>query len=483
MIFLSGPWERASRNRNEPTVAECTRLKFPFKDAGAIELTRVPWKTTQPLARLVAAPAEAFALNPAPAQLRVPLDAMAMLGVQRGPWGETYPAPLPRPLEDSGPVAGTLIVDPDQPTDEAKRQFRHFATAVGMAKPGDTIAIRSNKTLELPPVELNNPDVRLTIQAADGFHPTLQLDPDAAKPHAALLTVYDGAVTFKNLHFHLKPGKSDKAKTRAVAAVVGSGQCSFQNCAATLEEGNGVQLALAAIALDPDAAAPETVPRIRIKQTFIRGKGDVVSVRGSRPFDLEIDTTLAALDGSVVSVLGLAKDAHVSPLTQMTFRKVTACLNDAFLEIRAADGDRKAGGLTPAQVRCDDCLFVATGEKPFVLAVGVDGDVLTKQLLAWEGRGNVYGNYGKMLHLELPAAMTTMMPMMPADLTAKGWLAFTHEPEDSFARVTLARPPTADRPFAAAQPGDFQAKFADMKRGDTAECGAALKQLPQIDEE
>ena len=41
----------------------------------------------------------------------------------------------------------------------------------------------------------------------------------------------------------------------------------------------------------------------------------------------------------------------------------------------------------------------------------------------------------------------------------------------------------ADRPFTAAQPADFRAKFTDMKRGDAPDGGAVLTDLPRIDDE
>ena len=479
----------ADPDQTAAKVADCKREKLPFKDPGAVELTRAPWTAPQPLARLADAPKEAFALNPTATLLRTLPDGTAMLGTVRGPWAPTYDAPLPAPSDGTGDLPpGVLVVDPKQ-ADEARRRFRDLESAVHRARKGDTILIGTNTPQDVEPIELRKRNANLTIQAMDGFHPVLRLDSDGTEAHAALVTVFDGAVTFKNLHFHLKPGASDKAKTRAVVALAGAGQCTFQNCTATLEEGNGVQFALVAVTTDPDtaadAAAADPVPKIRIKQTFIRGKGDVVMVRGSRPFDLDMENSLAALDGSVVNVLGQAKDAPAAPLTVMAFRKVTACLNDAFLELRAAEGDRKAGGLTPAQVRCDDCLFVATGDnRAFVHAVGVEGEALKQVLTAWEGRGNVYGNYAKMLHQELPAGAMTSGMMMPADWTAKNWRDnLTHEPEDAFRGVTLWRAPSADRPFTAAQPADFRAKFTDMKRGDAPDGGAVLTDLPRIDDE
>jgi hypothetical protein len=78
-----------------------------------------------------------------------------------------------------------------------------------------------------------------------------------------------------------------------------------------------------------------------------------------------------------------------------------------------------------------------------------------------------------------------MMNMsMPTDWTTKSWATFTNEPPDVFPRVTVARPPAADR-FGTSQPTDFLPQSSDMKRTDTnvASFGASLARLPRADDE
>jgi hypothetical protein len=464
------------------TLAECRRQQLPFLDPGAAELAKAPWRHPKPLAWLEESPAEAFALNTVPAVLRDPPRVDAMLGVEHCTWGETYRTPLPAPENDSTEAApSAIVVDPGEATDESHRRFKTLANAIQAAKPGETIFIRWNGPLELPPIEPDGADVRLTIQAADGFHPVLRLSPETNRPHAALFSLYQGSLTFKNLAFRLKAGTADKAK-RSVVNIIGSGQCAFYNCVATLEESDGGQLALVALATDPDGVA-DVPAKIRLERCFLRGKGSLLAVRASRPFELEAEETLAALDGSLIAVLANPADAPSSSPAQVTCRRLTTYLSDSLLEIRSGE-ERKAAGLVPVQVKASECLFVAAGERALVQSFGIDSDTVTKQLLAWEGRGNLYGNYAKMLHVELPGVMTSTMPTMPTDLSQKTWLAFTRETDDSFGRVSASRPPAADR-FGKVQPSDLRVKLADMKRPDAAasDFGANLNQLPQGDDE
>ncbi|MFL5338931.1 MAG: serine/threonine-protein kinase [Gemmataceae bacterium] len=468
-------------NRRARSKDDCTKLSsVRFDDAGCLELAQSPWQlpVADVKAKIADDPAAAFALKTDDVSLRLPPSNDAMIGAQSIP---QYAAKLPPPRSETpNAAADRLTVDSTLPPEEARRRFEQ---ALRDAKAGDTITIRGNGVLDVKPVEFDAEDLQLTIQAEAGAKPVLLFSADSARPHAAMFTLYNGRVTFKDLRFRVAAAQSGKARSRSVVEIIGPGQASFENCAATLAKENGDQ-ALVSLATDNDAS--DGSPQVSLKKCFVRGRGDLLLVRGSQPFNLELDTCVVALDGSLASVLGRPKEEpRLSPQALITCRRVTAYLNESFLELRSTDPDRKVAGLVPTQLTCDQSLFVAAADKSFVHAVGVGGDAL-KQLLVWsEGsKGNLYGNYQKMLHAELPDAMNMMMQ---GDMTPKQWLAFTHESEVSFPldRVIVSRPPTGDI-WTTCQPDDFRPRFSDMKRSDVnlAEIGATafLKDLPQLDE-
>jgi len=172
-----------------------------------------------------------------------------------------------------------------------------------------------------------------------------------------------------------------------------------------------------------------------------------------------------------------------TPAAQITCQKVTAFLADSFLELRSTD-ERKAAGIVPLRVTANDSLFMAGGDRALVQSFGIDSNTITTQLLAWEARANIYANYSRMLHVELPGAMMATAPTMPSDLTPKLWREFTREPEESFRRGTIANPLSADR-YARTQPSDFHLTVTDMKRPDLAghDFGAKLNELPRGDDD
>src|SRR5262249_16217123 len=149
--------------------------------------------------------------------------------------------------------------------------------------------------------------------------PVLRLSADLARSHAAMFVIYDGKVTFRDLRFRLTSGGPDKAKSRSVVSLAGNGQATFLNCAATLTESNGVgggDQAFASVVGEDDSGADG--PKVELRKCFVRGRGDLLLVRGSRPFVLDLDNSLIALDGSLASVLGQPKEPRLTPEAQIT---------------------------------------------------------------------------------------------------------------------------------------------------------------------
>src|SRR5205807_1865155 len=106
---------------------------------------------------------------------------------------------------------------------------------------------------------------------------------------AAMFRVYDGQLRLESLEFQLAPGSSP-FKAQTVVAVMGDGQCTLKDCLVTLDGGKEVPLALVTVAdqagimkMEPQAAGQQD-PRITIDSCFVRGTGNLVAVRASRPF-------------------------------------------------------------------------------------------------------------------------------------------------------------------------------------------------------
>jgi serine/threonine protein kinase len=474
---------------------EDDRRRAPaFRDDDGLELPQLPWADPKPLAQLAAAPREAFAVNQRLARLRLPRAQVGFLGALHNVWGPSYPAPT---ATDEPPIVRTKIVNPSAPRMDAERGiYTSLAHAVLDAKPGDTILIQKTGPLELEPVVLPRPDTKLTIKAFPRYRPVLTLAP-AAEQDVAMIRLLDGELRLEDLEFALRPGRTEY-RAQSVVAVAGNGACTFQNCVLTLEEIEGVTLAAVML---PDAAVmggrsgdpiegaskpplrSPAVPRLRFENCFVRGKGDLLSARAGRRFELDLENTLAALDGTLVVTHGAGRDAPTaSGAAQVRLRKSTAVLTEYVLDLRSArdDDGRPGSGPTPVVVTSEDCLLAAAAGRAMVRVDGVDADEQVRQLITWAGRRTVYANVGATLLEVVPTSPERMPLPMPYD--AEKWLAFTRDLDaaNPFARVKFATMPGADHPWPRTRPADFRPKATDMGRPaeSLADVGAPLDGLP-----
>ena len=515
---LAAIWsdETAATNpRRAPTLEDARALTFAvrdddrrralaFRDDDGLELPQSPWADPRPLAKLAdaakpgscQAARDAFAINLRLARLRLPAVGVSdtdqrsgVLGVLHNVWGPSYPASPPAEAEP--PVVRTKIVNPSAPRMDAERGiYTSLAHAVLDAKPGDTILIQKTGLLELEPLVLPKTDTRLTIKAFPRYRPVLTLAP-AAEADAALIRLLDGEVRLEGLEFALRPGRSEY-RSQAVVAVAGSGSCTFHECAITLEEIDGVTLSAVLLPdADPIPRAsggrppPSSSPaRVRFETCFVRGKGDLFATRAGRRFELDLDNTLAALDGSLVVAHGSAREPAMGGPAQVRLRRTTAVLAEYVLDVglaRDEDTTRHGPGPSPIAVSCEESLLSAAAGRALVRVDGVDADEQVRQLVTWTGRRTVYANTGPTLLEVVPTTPDRMPPPMPYD--AEKWLAFTHEPDAAaaFARVKFASVPgSMDRPWTRSRPADFRPKVSDMSRPPDAlvDVGAAIEGLP-----
>ncbi|HEV3144626.1 MAG TPA: hypothetical protein VGZ47_12125, partial [Gemmataceae bacterium] len=470
-------------------LADCQHLQFPFHDAHGVELAFSPWQHAQPLSLLPDQPQEAFALQTGFLSLRVGHKHDQLVGVPRSIWGRIYEAPLPVLQEEPATAAANRrVVDPAFPPDGMlpPLTYRTLENAINEAKTGDTILIRHTGTLTVRPVECSKSDRRLTIQPDGSHRPILELDRETAKPQAALFTLFSGSLTFKDLQFRLPLSALRESKWAGVVQLTASGECSFQHCTITMEDNTNIPSAVVLLSADADAMsqlADKNPPHIRFDNCFVRGRGDVLTVRPSRPFQMELNNSLIGLDGSFATVFGQGKEAAFPTDGQIVCQHVTTYLNDYWLDFRANEEDRKMAGFSGLRIKCENCRFVAANNRPLVHGVGIDVDTLwnQNQVLKWEPGSNLYGNFAQMLDVELPG--NSMMPMMP--LTPKAWRSRTSESEDSFVDMQIAHKPGADRPWSRMRAEDFAAKRVDMKKIDIKlnEYGANASELPAPDDE
>jgi hypothetical protein len=296
-----------------------------------------------------------------------------------------------------------------------------------------------------------------------------------------MFRLHDGTLRFENLQFLLRPGNSE-FRTQTIVSLAGAGQVAFQECLVTLDESADIQLS--AVSLPEGEGAwrsteRRSAPTIRFDTCFVRGKGDLLSSRSARRFDLQVDDTLIGLDGSLANLAGSTKEPPATMPSQLRLHRVTAALGDHLVALRLGREDDRQSAAIPAavQIACDGCLLAATAGRAFVRLEGADSDEQVRQLVSWstpaDAKPTYYANAGPAL-LEVAPANPERMPQ-PGPYDRERWLAFTHErTADPFVRMKFA----AAQP-AVSRPSDYRPRWLDANAPPAAEdCGAPIDRLP-----
>ena len=473
-----GPFWVRSTNGSDPAPLATTWKQFTARqeqvgDQESRVVTANPWADESPLRFFKMTPPQpqnAFLVDVrSPDMRQVDSWQNHLVGVEYCSWGLTVEDKLPE-IEQPAPAdlaSRDKIVDPTV-SEGGNGVYRTLSAAIAEAMPGDVIQIRHTGRLPVEPVSLEQPDKNLTIKPAKDMHPVLTFGP-TSQADAAMFHLHGGKLRLERLEFLLHPS-SDTFTAQAIVDMVADGQCTFSDCAVTLEELRPVRLALA-VFTDPsgvmkmvDAPAQQQVPQVHVERCFVRGDGDLVAVRASRALVLDVKESLVVLGGSFLNVDGNAKEPQPAATTTVTLNHVTTYLTDHLVRLAAAS----PRALAPVQVWPEDCLFASAGTKPFVHLDGIEGgDTAMKPLFSWEqGRHNAYSKSMPMLD---PKARADDVP--PASYGQDKWR--TSESDALFTTIRFAVPP-AESSLASVSPASFRV----AGNSDIQTYGATVDLLP-----
>lgn len=372
-------------------------------------LSASPWKDHDPLALLKKQePRSAFQLDASQPELRQTIQGReGLVGVQRGLWGDLYDR-LP-PLPEKKAEATGIVVDPAAERMVPGQVYRTLGQAVPDARPGDVILIKKDGELPIEPLRLDGPSVDLTLRPYPDYHPVLTLGL-TSDPDACLFRLSDGQLRLEQLEFALRPDKKE-FRAQSVVTLAGVGRCSFKSCVATLDAEAAPQVPLAVVAMaDPREvmrrgqaeSAPRQAPEVAFDGCFVRGRGDLVEVRASRPLNLQAQNSLVALAGSFLSVEGSHDEPPPTPLLEVTLDHVTAYLTGHLVLLHTS---RDLKDHVPVRVReASNCLFASADQKFLVHVEGeVSDQARMRDRFTWAGSHNAYSNIRGMLDRLRPA--------------------------------------------------------------------------------
>ncbi len=470
-----------SEQEESYSFAEAAKQKLPVHDVD--RAIKHPWEDPDPFRLLKASPPDyrrAFTPNVRLAELRIKSDPkQAIVGSKFIGPEKLLILPLPS-LESETRDQTVKIWDPslsDTADNLPPGVFPTLTKALAAVRSGDTLLIRHSGRLEVEPCEFTRADTKLTIKPDAGYKPVLVPAVVALKPASALFKLYGGKLVLDGLHFRLP---ADRAP--AIVVLPGGGQLELKNAVITLEDGEE----LAAIRLvDPrgemmmgGGGAP-LVPKVTIENVFLRGKGQLLSVKGSRPFEMDVRNVLAAVDDTLIEIEPSMADPSSLGSGVIRLSRVTAYLGGSLLYFRASDKKSEMGpsGLARTEITATQCVFVPAGATPeaLVRVERIDTREHAEKWLTYRGKNNVYGHDKKKVMLEIRPTNVEAMPIQPIE--GDRWLAMTLEEGDPFANVSFEyRLPESGqtRKFLAVRPIDFRTIRFDPLRENSSEIGSTI---------
>ena len=447
------------------------------KEADSRLLAESPWKASPPPTRQTLDRRSLLDLFQLKADVRLTNGQLA--GIDQAPWRRSYNQVAAAATPERPPAIppGRRIVDPEMKEESGNGRYRSLQEAILAAKKDDVILIHHKGRLPLRPTRLENPDFDIVIRPDKDCHPILTIDEKApADKDAVLFRVHNGKLRLEQLEFLLQPGR-DGFTGQTVASMVGDGQITFQDCLTTLDRSNRA-VPLTVVRLDETdgvmkpAGAAEQRPGIHFENCFVRGEGDLLSVRGSRGFELGAENSAFALTGSVLNVEN-GPDAPAGPVeapARLEMNHVSARLGGHLVRLLAG---KELRGQVPIQAdTVADCLFVSGNGYSLIHFDGPEvAEDKMKSLFPWKGRHNSYSNFSQMLDQQPsePGAMTMLL------FGQKEWKN-QYEQDAQFDKQT---PPPAPESFVRAT---LEQLFKPRGDGEALMYGADGSTLPKPEE-
>jgi serine/threonine protein kinase len=431
----------------------------------------------------------AFQLNPSLREVQVPREKHAkhpMLGI-RACLGTTMPRlpPLavdPAPaVSEYRPAANEKVVDADHVGNQPG-YYDSIGTAVADAQPGDIITLKPSLThpdFSLKPTDLEND---LTIRGFPGTFPTLALGKTNLSD-ASLFRLLDGKLQLENLNLVVEPSR-DGFASQSLVSIVGGGSCAIRGCTITLkprDRSKSIPLSVVSLLAGEDVKMMMTnearpsmpPPSITLQDCLIRGEGDVVSLRGSRPVNVSVSRSLCFLGGSLLHQLQAATKEIPSPDFSISLKLRESVIFFAEPMIWVQAGRAMPRYQHPLHVESvEKCLFVTLGDRALIaLETPEMTEKTVMQHVEWKGHGNAFVHFDKAYVLEYTPADEAVLSFHLDDLAWRE--AFEQDGPSAF--LLLAFKSLPPRPLVGATPED-----AALRPDAVPELRPYLSQLPQF---
>ena len=309
---------------------------------------------------------------------------------------ETHPTTdkPPLPAEESN---GVFVLASDGLS--AKR-FPTLEAACAAVTDVSVIELRYNGRRSEKPLRVSKKNV--TIRAARGFRPIVEfaLANVTSDAHLRLIGVSSGPVNIINVAFEVSVPSFFAADRISLFAIDRAEKLRLQDVAITLSNPGQRPVAL----FDVSTEAGQMLADMKMNSTgvardplvieltdcFVRGHGDLVHVRNSKPGRLSLRSSAIALDGSLLRVEGHSEKPAEQTRLELQLDHVTALVGRSLIHLDSGDLPRE---LPPLSVEAHNSILMTTSSSGIVAMSGNTSEADFRKLFVWSGQKNFYDGF------------------------------------------------------------------------------------------
>lgn len=280
------------------------------------------------------------------------------------------------------------------------KRFPTLEAACAAVTDGSVIELRYNGRRSEKPLRVSKKNV--TIRAARGFHPVIEfaLGNVTTDAHLRLIGVSSGPVQINNVAFEVSVPPFFTADRISLFAIDRAEKLRLQDVAVTLSNPGQRPTALFDISTEAGQMLADMkmnttgVARdpleIELTECFLRGHGDLIHVRNTKPGRLTLRDTVIALDGSLLRVEGNSEKPAEQTRLELRLEHVTALVGRSVVHLDSGELPRE---LPPVKIDAVNNILMTTSSSALIAMSGNTSEADFRKLFVWSGEKNFYDGF------------------------------------------------------------------------------------------
>ncbi len=389
----------------------------------------------------------------------------------------------------------TLIVDPASAgrTDETEPTLSSLEEACLMANEDPSIAtieIRHNGLLELSRLTFQLPRRKLSLVAGAGYSPLLGFRTElteSGQDSEGMVRVRGGQLDVRGVHWQMVVPSETLGGEWSLFQIEQASGIRMQDCTVTVQNSYGGRFSNLdnvsffhclpsprIVRINRQVPEARPVVRLDLINCVLRGEATAVLAREALPVHLTWNNGLLITSERLMSVSGDREQPREADRIQITFRNVTAVVDQGLLELT---NSANLPYLLPVHLDAEDSLFASQRWYPLIAQSGVSSLPALMNQLSFHGRRNQYDGVETFWKLQ------TLDSSEPETLDFAMWQSHWNESESVREAIRWRYPPDKNRPLHEHRTNDYAVaplNTAMPVQSDRQPSGLIATQLPRI---